>query len=138
MWQERPCDEWPGTRNNRGYGVDSQGRLMHRVAWEVANGPVPGKLCVLHHCDNRPCREPTHLFLGTRADNIKDMDRKGRRIALAGEAHGRAKLTGATVMEARKLRADGWTLERLAARFGVTHRAVRLACIGETWKSVTT
>lgn len=78
-----PCIEWTGYRDRQGYGRRSIRRrlfLVHRLAWEEANGPIPDDLCVLHACDNPPCMNPEHLFLGTRADNNADMDAKGRRI----------------------------------------------------------
>jgi hypothetical protein len=53
-------------------------RRAHRVSYELANGPIPAGLCVLHHCDNRPCIRPSHLFLGTRRDNALDKTLKGR------------------------------------------------------------
>ncbi len=52
--------------------------MTHRVAWEDANGPVPDGKCVLHKCDNPPCCNPEHLFLGTREENNADRDAKGR------------------------------------------------------------
>lgn len=53
-------------------------RRAHRLAWELANGPVPAGQFVLHRCDNPPCARPDHLFLGTAADNTADMRSKGR------------------------------------------------------------
>lgn len=78
------CWEWTASRKERGYGVFSRpghnnGALKaHRVSWELANGPIPDGLCVLHRCDNPPCVNPAHLFLGTIADNNRDMSLKGR------------------------------------------------------------
>jgi hypothetical protein len=53
-------------------------RGAHRVAWTLTYGPIPKNLCVLHHCDNKPCCNPAHLFLGTKVDNARDMIVKGR------------------------------------------------------------
>jgi Autographiviridae endonuclease len=78
---ETGCLEFTGCLGNKGYGqigVERKIRSTHRVAWELAYGPIPDGLFVLHHCDNRACIEPTHLFLGTVQDNADDMVAKGR------------------------------------------------------------
>jgi len=83
------CIEWTGCLDTGGYGqisVNNRMVLVHRLAWELANGPIPDGLSVLHHCDNPPCceTEPTegypegHLFLGTHAENNADRSAKGR------------------------------------------------------------
>jgi HNH endonuclease len=83
------CLEWTGGTNSKGYGyIRHEGKVVrtHRLAWTLANGPIPDGLHVLHHCDNPPCceTEPTegypegHLFLGTHVDNMTDMSAKGR------------------------------------------------------------
>ena len=75
------CWPWIGSRQVNGYGhVRSQNRSLyaHRVAWTLANGPIPPGLWVLHRCDNPPCVNPSHLFLGTARDNTLDSIAKGR------------------------------------------------------------
>lgn len=57
----------------------NQRTLAHRLSWQIANGSIPDGLQVLHHCDNGACIRPDHLFVGTQADNMRDMDAKGRR-----------------------------------------------------------
>lgn len=77
------CWLWTKGTNAYGYGVvaiTGEGRsyIAHRLAWELHHGSPPGKLCVLHRCDIRHCCNPSHLFLGTRGDNIRDAVRKRR------------------------------------------------------------
>lgn len=78
------CWPWIAGHNRDGYGsfrVDDHTELAHRVAWAEANGPVPDGMDVLHTCDNPPCCNPRHLFLGTAADNARDSVAKGRHQA---------------------------------------------------------
>lgn len=75
------CWEWMGPRVGIGYGsfwANGKTVRAHRLAWELVNGPIPTGLSVLHRCDNPPCVRPDHLFIGTNADNSKDMVQKGR------------------------------------------------------------
>lgn len=130
------CRIWLGGRSH-GYGVVGwQGKtcLVHRVVWELLHGS-PGSSCVLHTCDNEPCCEPTHLFLGTKLDNSKDCVAKGRRPC-RGQAGG-PKLTEAQVVEIRKLLAFGeQTQQRIARTYGVTEMTISDIFRGVTWKHV--
>lgn len=75
------CHEFIGFKNRHGYGqigVGSKLKLTHRLAWELAFGLIPDGLWVLHKCDNPPCCNVDHLWLGTQAENVADMIAKGR------------------------------------------------------------
>lgn len=75
------CWLWLGGQNQGRGRFRFEGRYaaVHRLAWELTYGPIPPGLCVCHHCDVGLCVRPTHLFLGTQADNLADMTAKGRR-----------------------------------------------------------
>lgn len=121
------CWEWQGWRHPSGHGQIGRGRrgeglaYTHVVAWEVTNGPVPDGLWVLHRCDNPPCVNPRHLFLGTPADNTHDMVAKRRHSH--GEAHA-TKLSDHDVQEVRRLIAGGRTHQSLADEFGVSRSMI--------------
>ncbi|MGH7022786.1 MAG: HNH endonuclease signature motif containing protein [Caulobacteraceae bacterium] len=73
---ETGCHLWTGTLTPGGYGRVHV--AAHRLAWQLANGPIPAGMLVLHRCDNPRCCNPEHLFLGTAQDNMTDKVRKGR------------------------------------------------------------
>lgn len=133
------CWEWMASKTSQGYGcIWSGGRygkniLTHRVSWELHNGSIPDGLCVLHHCDNRACVNPRHLFLGTYADNTHDMMAKGRSIHPRGEAGGKAKLTERKIHEIRALLACGLSLRVIGRRYGVNHKSIYSIKIGRNW-----
>lgn len=139
---ERGCIEWTGG-GVKGYGMLSAGhrrrKLTHILAWERAYGPVPAGLCVLHRCDNPPCCNPEHLFLGTRADNIADMKAKGRARGKLqqGTRNSMAKLDDAAVAAIRTAYATGGeTQDALAARYGVSRRLIGMVVRGRVWAHV--
>jgi hypothetical protein len=79
--QPNGCWEWEGSRDESGYGHTTIARRpisTHRLSWETAFGPIPRGLVICHRCDNPPCFNPAHLFLGTYADNARDCLQKGR------------------------------------------------------------
>lgn len=135
------CREWRGTRDRHGYGIikirsgnDAKTKRAHRVAWELINGAIPDGMYVLHRCDNPPCCNPTHLFLGTHADNMDDMKAKGRQAS--GEHHGRAKLTDGEVANIRGLIGVGVPVRAIARAKRLSRRAIRAIASRETWRHV--
>lgn len=132
-----PCWIWTGSRVPDGYGQltwDGKQRPAHVVSWFLAHGLWPGSLHTLHRCDLPSCVNPSHLFLGTNADNAADRDRKGRQAR--GESNGHAKLTADQVRAIRAARLLGSTLAELAARHGVSLVAVHDVLSGRTWAHV--
>lgn len=130
------CIEWTGARNEHNYGKLSFFRVQvkaHRVAYFLEHGQCPDELDVCHTCDNPPCCNPDHLFLGTALINSRDAVKK-RRIR-HGEDHRFAILTREQVQWAR----DNWiprvvTCKMLARQIGVDHRTLYFAASGRNWK----
>jgi len=75
------CWNWIAGKDKDGYGkikIDGKMVQAHRASWVIHNGDIPNGMCVLHRCDNPSCVNPEHLFIGTRLDNARDRDVKGR------------------------------------------------------------
>lgn len=139
---EGECWVWTACRNPDGYGkVSVNGRVVgaHRAAWERDNGPVPEGLCVLHRCDVPACVNPSHLFLGSHQENMRDREAKGRGGYghMTGEAHGCAKLSESDVRDIRAAYAAGGCFQReLAQRYGVYQTVISKIVRGKLWKQV--
>jgi hypothetical protein len=129
------CWLWSGLLSTTGYGrVGSRG-YAHRFSYRLHKGAIRRGLCVCHHCDNPPCVNPDHLFLGTHADNSADAIRKGRHAH--GVRSGNARLTPRDVREIRRLRREtNLSLSQLGEAFGVTGTTIHSASHGLTWKHI--
>lgn len=137
---EAECWNWKASVNSTGRGAYSIGRKnikAHRMAWELTNGEIPAGLLVCHRCDNGKCCNPSHLFLGTYADNFHDMMAKGRKKILRGEEDPKSKLTTKQVIEIRKLyRPWKYSQFRLAREFGVSRSTIESIIHRVNWRSV--
>ncbi len=166
---ENACWLWQGSENEKGYGIFN-GQRTNRIAWTFTYGPIPTGLLICHSCDvnypagnitYRKCCNPTHLWLGTNEDNMKDMvnkgrspkgDRNGSRVhpenlsrgkyhhlthcnRATGERNGQAKFTAAQVLEIRERYATGYcTIKGLAREKGVSPRTITQIIRKTTWK----
>lgn len=153
--QPSGCWHWTGTMNAYGYGMFSVGKrnyAAHRYAFQLANGIDPAGFCVCHRCDNPPCVNPAHLFLGTTQDNIADKLSKGRqRGPAAGVEHfsklrpegvkrgsqlPQARLSENDVRRIRELYSNGQTQTSIAAEFGICASNVGKIVRGQGWGHV--
>lgn len=106
----------------------------HRLAWELANGPIPEGLVVRHKCDVPRCVRPDHLELGTYAENSRDMTDRVRQAR--GERQGSSKITADDVRAMRAAAGGGTPYRVLAARYGVCKSEVSAVVIGRKWQHI--
>lgn len=144
------CWEWTGATSKAGYGqirVNYRARTVHRLSASLHPDLFPGfdiddsSIMVCHHCDNPPCFNPAHLFLGTQQTNMADASAKHRTVlpGMRGATHprGTAKLTEQDVSMIRTLRAQGLLLREIADRFDVHVMTVSDITRGKSWPHVT-
>lgn len=128
------CWDWTGT-GFRGYGLftarTGRSKRAHRFSWEVTNGEIPQGLRVLHRCDRRSCVNPSHLWLGTDADNSADMVAKKRQAK--GERQGNSSLSEQQILEIR-LSLDSTEIE--ARKHGVNQATISKIRRRESWTHV--
>lgn len=142
------CWLWIGRRQPRGYGtlsIKGKNKLAHRHAYEMVNGSIPEGMNVCHSCDNQPCVNPAHLWIGTQKDNMHDCSvkgrmkgrRKGRPVPTEIAALSAAKLTPADVLAIRRRHAAGETPKALATAYGVIRNNIYSIVNRITWKHIT-
>lgn len=148
------CWEWTGGLVS-GYGtinIDKRTYKAHRLSWIIHNGPIPDGMFICHHCDNRRCVRPDHLFVGTASDNMRDMVSKGRHpyptgddhparkdgsFILRGEQNPIAKLTEDDVRAIRSEYARGGISQQaIADRYGVSQPVISSIIRREWWRHV--
>lgn len=161
------CWEWQAGRFTAGYGcfaIRKKAMHAHRFCYEIIYGRILPGFFVCHTCDNPPCVNPAHLWVGIHRHNMHDARDKGRLASgdrhwsrlyperrrrgddhwaavhqdwrVRGEAHGCAKLTTAHVLDIRRAVLQGISKRSLALHYGVTHKTIRDIVLRKTWKHV--
>ena len=141
------CWIWTGAKNPKGYGrfkISGKMYLPHRLTWTWTHGSIPEDMDICHHCDNPSCVNPTHLFCGTRSENMLDAASKGRipgntknYSPVRGEDNTGSKLTERDVVEIRGLAASGqMTHRQMAKKFGVCKGTIINIVLRLKWKHV--
>lgn len=135
---ERGCWIWGASCLKGGYGkftIHKKDLTSHRVSYMIHKGEIPLGFVVRHTCDNPKCVNPDHLLVGTRLDNVRDMDDRGRRRTPSGENHKNSKLTRENVIYIRQ-EYPLKSMEQLAKELGVCRGTVRDVVWGITWMSI--
>ncbi len=141
------CWLWTGSIEPGGYGMmmltDKSIGLrssvkVHKISWKLHFGDIPDGLCVCHRCDVPACVRPDHLWLGTHAQNMRDMKEKKRHPGcpqFKGEDNPASKLTvnGVRIIRSRYSSGD-CTLQMLASEFGVSFQTISLVVNNKIWK----
>ena len=128
------CWIWAGAVNENGYGSFWDGERSEtasRAAYRLFVSPIPDGLFVLHRCDNPKCVKPSHLFLGSHEDNMRDRDLKGRAAKLSGSRNPSAKLTED---QAREIKLSSLPAAHFSSKFGIAESIVSSIRKGRTWK----
>ena len=118
---ENDCWEWQASRTTAGYGViywNGENTYTHRLSLEFDNRPVSSRFHACHTCDNPPCVNPKHLFVGSPRGNMLDKVAKGRHTH--GENHPHSKLSDLEISEIRRLVSENGIIVDIAKQFNVS------------------
>lgn len=133
------CWLWMGAADNAGYGnyrVAGRSVKAHRVAYALEHGRVPAGLTVRHGCDQPGCVRPSHLSIGTQAENVRDRTLRNRHVPALGESNGHAVLTASAVADIRSRHARGENQASIARTYGVHRTVVGRIVRRQTWRHV--
>jgi len=139
--KEDECWEWQGSRHWQwkygNFNYNGKSIAAHRISWEFCNKKeIPAGMCVCHKCDNPPCVNPSHLFLGTVADNNLDKKMKGRQDE-KGEKNGRAKINRNDVVDIRIVHKLGATYASIGREYSLDPVTISGICKGKLWSHIT-
>jgi hypothetical protein len=131
------CWIWNGAKNKK-YGIlnfrNRNSMPAHRMSYILFRGEIPDGILACHTCDNPPCVNPQHIFLGTTQHNTEDMMRKGR--SMKGEKHPLAKLTEDDILKIRNLHKQGMKQTKIAEMFNVLASYINCIIKRRTWKHI--
>lgn len=130
------CLEFTGALDTSRYGIvwkDKANKSAHIVMFEYFMGPIPQDMLVCHTCDNPPCCNFNHLFLGSRQDNYDDMVNKGRNYIRRGIEVNTAVFTENDILRIYELIDEGWSQRDIAGLYNVTHNAIGCINRGQSW-----
>ena len=147
------CWPWLAGKGKDGYGSFTAASRKtigaHCFAYILAHGPIPKRLQVLHSCDNPPCCNPAHLWLGTALDNNRDSATKRRRAygerhgshvhperVARGERNGNARLKTADILHIREMCQQGMTETKIAHLFNISQGVVSRIILRKSWKHI--
>lgn len=132
------CIIWTGARNRDGYGsyrFEGSAQLDHRASWKIFFGSISNKMNILHRCDNPPCVNPKHLFLGSQKDNVRDMYLKGRGNNVRSSKVRTSKLSNRDIKSIRKsYSAKEYTQQELANHYKVSQTMIGYIVRNIWWK----
>lgn len=138
---DNQCWEWTAARSN-GYGHFGTGKkfgtkVAHRIAYMISNNTsIPKDMDICHTCDNPPCCNPKHLFMGTAQENMSDMVAKGRSANNSGENNPNVKISKITAWKILILHDLGYSNLKIAKKVGLGESSVARTVNGQAWRSV--
>jgi len=134
---ENECWEWTAGKSSEGYGnfwISGKYYLAHRIAWVLQKGAIPPGKLVCHSCDNPPCKNANHFFLGTNKDNMRDAVKKGRMSN--GDRNGNSVLTEFKVLDIRRRFSEGETQINISKDFGISAMQVSYIVNKKRWAHI--
>lgn len=138
---EDGCWIWLGAKTGAGYGVIQDKKISyssHRLSWEIHHDKsIPVGMNICHRCDNPACVNPSHLFIGTHADNMTDKAKKGRALgAHLGSKHPFSKLDEQQVKEIKTLLTSKIKQRLISKTYGISPSSVSDIKFNRTWSHV--